>query len=184
MVIWCWASQTFLFYDPILNLRHILELFRNPRSILTTLPDFQWFSKKKGLHSKSISELSIFVPNFRTSLKKRSLNRVKLRFIYIRPQFQVFSKKRSALRIKLRFVDYMCNNRRKLDIARLVFFLKFRGTPGILKVSRHKTQKVNFLRESIWGRDPHFEKPWSSGQAGLANRLKKCWRPFLKYLKI
>ena len=87
---------------------------------------FQVFSKKKKMVSNSV--LSIFVPKFKCCLKKK-----------------VFTQNQALnclfLTQILCFVDYMYNNRLRLDITRLNFskcfvtllgFSKFRGT-------KHKT---------------------------------------------
>ena len=49
----------------------------------------------------------------------------------------------------------MLNNRRRLDIAGLIFSKTFAAHLEFLKVFRHKAQKANFL----WDRDLQFRSP-------------------------
>ena len=86
-------------------------------------PKIMVISKKKGLHSESNCDLSIFVANFRCSLKKRSALRIKLHLSIFVPKFSdllitcaitiIFSKSSATL---LGFSKF-CGTKHKMPIC-------------------------------------------------------------------
>ena len=110
--------------------------------------------KKKGLHFDFISDLPIFLPKSRCSLKKkRSSLPFALSFSYFSPKIRVFSKKKKKKSLSLRIVLYTLNKHLQRIKTVCVIFegdLKKRGAEATASFASPNIHHWHHLSSSKW----------------------------------